>query len=114
MQEEELEGGVGGSGRGVFGDRKQYKHQDLKQPALSENTEQFPGLDGRVPAGKEREGRLGARPRPENESIPVSECFPGRHNLGDICKAFASLIEWYSECILTSTLSDNGGRSPDN
>lgn len=44
MQEEELEGGVGGSGRGVFGDRKQYKHQDLKQPALSENTEQFPGL----------------------------------------------------------------------
>lgn len=46
MQEEELEGGVGGGGRGVFGDRKQYKqkHQGLKQPALSENTEQFLGL----------------------------------------------------------------------
>lgn len=63
----------------MFGERKQYKpkHRDLKQPSVVREHSAVSLALCWVAVGEGTEGRLEARPRPQNENIPVSECFQG-------------------------------------
>lgn len=64
------EGAEAGLGRGTV----KAKAPGLKQLSIIRKHSAVGLALRRVPMGEEREGRLGARPRPENE-------FPGRHRI---------------------------------